>query len=75
VEKIPTLNIRIDILAGRCICVEKRRNPTREEKANGAEPGYVRAERSDPSDKHIFAAVDATDFSAWPDGAWPVKGV
>lgn len=80
VEVVPTIkrdgtNVRIDILNGRCICVEKRRNPTREEKASGAEPGYVRANRDDPQDKHIFAAVDATDFSTWMNGAWPCEAL
>src|SRR5712691_12134969 len=55
-------NIRVHILNGTCTLVEKRRNPTREEKATGAEPGYVDANRNDSSDKHIFAAVDATNF-------------
>lgn len=80
VEVMPTIkrdgtNVRIDVLNGRCICVEKRRNPTREEKASGAEPGYVRANRDDPQDKHIFAAVDATDFSTWMNGAWPCEAL
>lgn len=68
-------NIRVDILNEKCIGVEKRRNPTREEKASGAEPGYVRAERGDPSDKHIFAAVDATDFTGWQNGAWSCEAL
>jgi hypothetical protein len=27
------------------------------------------------ADKHIFAAVDATDFSKWPDGSWSCEAV
>jgi len=77
---IPTVkrdgtNIRVTVKAGVCVKVEKRRNPTREEKANGAEPGYVGASRDDPSDKHIFAAVDFTRFVDWPDGAWPCEAL
>ena len=49
--------------------VEKRRNPTREEKAAGAEPGYIDANPDAPNDKYIFAAVNATNFADWPDGA------
>ena len=80
VEAVPTVkrdgtNVRVDVLDGKCICVEKRRNPTREEKAAGAEPGYIRANRDDPADKHIFAAVDATDFSSWMNGAWPCEAL
>jgi hypothetical protein len=62
-------NIRVTVQAGKLIRVEKRRNPTRAEKEQGAEPGYVEASLDDPGDKHIFAAIDATNFSVWPDGA------
>lgn len=77
---IPTVkkdgtNIRVTISHWQCIHVEKRRNPTREEKAAGAEPGYIDASRDDPSDKHIFAAVDATTFTGWPDGLWPCEAL
>lgn len=70
---IPTVkkdgtNIRVDLLDGYLVDVQKRRNPTREEKARGQEPGYIPAHRDDPADKHIYAAVDATDFARWPDG-------
>lgn len=61
-------NVRVSVEDGECVGLDKRRNPTREEKAQGAEPGYVEAHREDPADKHIWAAVDATDFHDWPDG-------
>jgi hypothetical protein len=68
-------NVRVTVENGLCTFVEKRRNPTREEKAMGAEPGYVDAHPNDPADKHIFAAVDATNFTDWPDGAWPCEAL
>jgi len=70
-------NIRVTLKDRKCIMVEKRRNPTREEKAQGQEPGYVLASRDDPADKHIFAAVDATDFSSFPfpAGGWPCEAL
>lgn len=68
-------NIRVTVQSGQCIHVEKRRNPTREEKATGVEPGYVDASRDNPSDKHIFSAVDATRFHDWPDGAWSCEAL
>lgn len=83
-EGIPTrkwdgTNIRVTVRGGSLIVVEKRKNPTREEKAKGAEPGYVEASRSEPADKHIFAAVDAMSCAAkWadvPDGQWPGEAV
>ncbi len=68
-------NVRVTVEEGQCIHVEKRRNPTREEKAAGAEPGYVDAHRNDPADKHIFAAIDFTRFTDWPDGTWPCEAL
>ena len=68
-------NIRVTVQSGQCVHVEKRRNPTREEKAAGVEPGYVDANRDNPSDKHIFAAVDATNFSGYPNGEWSCEAL
>lgn len=56
-EKLDGTNIRVTWQNGAIVHVEKRRNPTREEKAAGAEPGYVDAHEDDPADKHIWAAV------------------
>ncbi len=74
-EKIDGTNVRLTVVVGRVQRVEKRRNPTREEKAVGAEPGYIDAGRQDPADKHIFRAVDGTDVSSWPDGSWPCEAI
>lgn len=79
-EGVPTqkrdgTNVRVTVAAGKIVQVEKRRNPTREEKAAGAEPGYVDANRADPADKWIFTAVDATDTADWPDGSWPCEAL
>lgn len=68
-------NVRVTVDDGRLRLVEKRHNPTREEKVAGLEPGYVVAGPTDPADQHIFAAVRATDFSRWPDGLWPCEAV
>ena len=57
-EKIDGTNIRVTLKDGKIIDVEKRRNPNRKEKEQGAEPTYVPALRADPSDKWIFASVD-----------------
>ncbi|SRR5260221_8683463 len=80
VAAVPTVkrdgtNVRVTIHQGRGIRLEKRRNPTREEKVAGAEPGYIDASRDDPSDKHLFAAFDNTEFQDWPDGAWPAEAL
>ena len=74
-EKIDGTNIRITVVAGKIAKVEKRSNPTREEKALGREPGYIDAHESDPSDKHIFRAVNGTDASKLVDGVYPCEAI
>jgi hypothetical protein len=68
-------NVRVVVRDGRLRQVWKRRNPTREEKAAGAEPGYVGCLADDPGNKHTLAAVAATDFVVWPDGEWPCEAL
>jgi len=74
-EKVDGTNIRLIVSSGKVAKVEKRRNPTREEKASGAEPRYIDAHREDPADKHIFKAVDNTDTHDWSDGAWSCEAI
>ncbi len=74
-EKIDGTNVRLTILSGKVVKVEKRRNPTKEEKLQGVEPGYINANREDPADKHIFRAADATDVSRWPDGLFSCEAI
>ena len=74
-EKVDGTNVRITVQSGKVLMVEKRRNPTREEKAKGDEPGYIAANRDVPQDKHIFRAVDGTDVSKIPDGSWPCEAI
>ncbi len=74
-EKLDGTNIRITVASGKITNVEKRRNPTREEKALGQEPGYIDAHESDPADKHIFRAVNGTDVSQLNDGNYSCEAV
>lgn len=74
-RKVDGTNIRVTLRDGKVVGVEKRRNPTREEKAQGAEPGYVPASEADPSDKHIFAAVKGADLTGLPDGAHSCEAI
>mgnify|MGYP001599045113 FL=1 len=67
-QKRDGTNVRVTVQYGKIIALEKRRNPSRGQKAAGVEPGYVEANRGDPSDQHLFAAADATDVSGWPSG-------
>lgn len=76
-KAIPTdgTNVRVTVKNGLCTYAEKRRNPTREEKANGAEPGYVPIDESNPQDQHILSAITHTSYTNWPDGAWPCEAL
>ncbi len=79
-HSIPTVkkdgtNVQVTVENGKWTRIEKRRNPTREEKALGAEPGYVNALGDDPSNVHILRAVMETDFTTWPNGMWPCEAL
>lgn len=75
-EKLDGTNVRVThAFPGDPYPLEKRRNPTREEKAAGAEPGYVPAVRDDPGDKHIWRAFDATEMDHWGVGSWVCEAI
>jgi hypothetical protein len=68
-EKLDGTNVRLTMRAGHVVRVEKRRNPTKLQKARGVIDGwYVDADEHDSEDKWIFAAVRGTDVKGWPDG-------
>ncbi len=73
-EKLDGTNVRLTTrrdaggLAS-VVRVEKRRNPSREQKARGLlDPWYVDASQIDPSDQHIVMAVQLTECALWEDG-------
>lgn len=74
-EKLDGTNVRLTVKGGEVIHIEKRRNPTKDEKAQGVEPSYTDAHRDDSLDKHIFKAADNTDVSDWPDGKYECEAV
>ena len=74
-EKLDGTNVRLTVSNSGITRVEKRRNPTKQEKAEGMEPGYIDANRDDPQDKHIFRAVDNTDVSNWLDDLYESEAV
>lgn len=68
-EKLDGTNIRLTLRAGNVVRVEKRRNPTKVQKAQGVIDGwYVDADEHGKEDKWIFEAVRGTDVSGWPEG-------
>jgi len=61
--------VRLTVRAGHVVRVEKRRNPTKQQKQQGVIDGwYVDAEEGRPEDRWIFEAVRGTDVAGWPDG-------
>lgn len=63
-EKLDGTNVRLTVRSGEVVRVEKRRNPSKEQKARGIVDGwYVDAHVSDPADQHIFGAIGYTDTS------------
>lgn len=68
-EKVDGTNVRLTIRSGTVVRVEKRRNPSKQQKAAGiVDAWYTDALTSDPADAHIYAAVALTDCTTWVDG-------
>lgn len=75
-EKLDGTNVRLTVRAGMLVRLEKRRNPSKAERAKGIEePWYVDANPSDPQDKHIYDAASNTDLSSAPDGEWSGEAI
>lgn len=75
-EKLDGTNIRITVRAGTCVRVEKRRNPSKQQKRDGiSEPWYVDASADDPADRFIFEAVANAVLLDAPDGEWPAEAI
>ena len=75
-EKLDGTNIRMTIRRGTVVRVEKRRNPTKIQKKKGIIDGwYVDADEAGREDRWIYAAVNNTDVSAWPDGEHPCEAL
>lgn len=69
-EKLDGTNVRVTIRNHTAVRLEKRRNPTKFEKAKGLiDPWYIDASDSS-EDKYIQNALKNTDFSHVPDGEW-----
>ncbi len=68
-EKVDGTNIRLTVRCGELVRIEKRRNPTKDQKKRGIIDGwYVDAELQGKEDKWIVEAARGTDVSTWPDG-------
>jgi len=71
-EKLDGTNVRITIRNHTVVRVEKRRNPSKIQKAKGIEePWYVDADQYDATDKWIFDGLNHTELLNYiPDGEW-----
>jgi hypothetical protein len=83
-EKLDGTNVRVTVRSGGWVRLEARKNPGRQQKAEGVvEPWYRDAAHSEdeaqayvaPADKHVVAAVNATDFSGVADGEWAGEAI
>jgi len=75
-EKIDGTNVRVTVRAGEVVRVEKRRNPSKQQKHRGIIDGwYVDADEYGKEDKWIFEAVRGTDLHGWPDGEHSVEAI
>lgn len=85
-EKLDGTNVRVTVRTDEtdgiaasvvyAVRLEKRRNPTKEQKKDGiTEPWYVDASRDDPADRFIFEALDNTSLMDVPQGEWSAEAV
>lgn len=70
-EKLDGQNVRLTVRNHTLVRLEKRRNPTKIEKAKGIEePWYMDADEFAPNDKYMWEAARNTDLSEIHDGEW-----
>lgn len=75
-EKLDGMNIRITMRNGHVVRIEKRRNPSKEQKAMGiVDPWYVDTHPENAEDKWLLDAVASTDLTAVPDGEWSAEAL
>lgn len=75
-EKLDGTNVRLTVRKHTLVRLEKRRNPSKAEKAKGiSEPWYVDVDEYGPQDKWIWEAARNTDISEVPDGEWSGEAV
>jgi hypothetical protein len=73
-EKLDGTNVRVTVRSGRCVRVEARVNPSKQQKSEGiSEPWYRDA--SGPQDRYVIEAVESRVFSGMADGEWPAEAI
>jgi hypothetical protein len=75
-EKLDGTNVRLTVRNHVLVRVEKRRNPDKQQKAQGiTEPWYVDADETSSDDRYIWEAARNTDLTAVPDGEWSGEAI
>ena len=75
-EKLDGTNVRLTVRNHTIVRVEKRRNPSKLEKAKGiVAPWYIDASEYEAQDKWIMDAARNTDLSKVEDGEWSGEAV
>ncbi|OJV52772.1 MAG: hypothetical protein BGO31_03150 [Bacteroidetes bacterium 43-16] len=75
-EKLDGTNVRVTVRNHTVVRLEKRRNPDKQQKANGIkDPWYVDADPQDKADSYLFEALSNTNFSSVPDGEWSAEAL
>jgi hypothetical protein len=75
-EMLDGANVRLTVRSHQLVRVEKRRNPSKQQKADGiTEPWYLDASEDDPSDEYLLLAAQGTRFDHVPDGSWEAEAL
>jgi hypothetical protein len=75
-EKVDGMNVRLTVRNHVLVRLEKRHNPSKEQKAVGiVEPWYVDALESDSADQHLWSAAKNTSLVDVPDGSWSGEAI
>jgi hypothetical protein len=79
-EKLDGTNVRLTVRDGTLVRVEARRNPSKQQKADGiSEPWYRDAwqigSREETQDQYIVEAAHNTPLLGVPDGEWAAEAV
>ena len=74
-EKLDGMNVRLTVRTGTLVRIEKRRNPSKTQKAEGIIDGWYVETTASPDDKWILEAAAGTDVSTWIDGEHPCEAL
>lgn len=75
-EKLDGTNARLTVRSGTIVRVEKRRNPSKAQKAAGIVDGwYVDSDENGAEDKWLREAAANTVVTSWPDGEHSVEAL